>query len=312
MAELVAHRTNSPSLARTASAFGQSSVVNTVATAAEPLYETRSSCPSTGWRIQLGWASQSTFAIVGRYRHQVPPGSGRFHGGAVLVHGLWGNPDDWRWVRRPLEDAHVQVITPDLPSHRTPMAGLIEDAAEVRDAIRACAPPVAAVGWSYGGSVIGVAATGDASVSRLVYVNDIPRPAGFPAEHLGWIDADPHVLVLTDGRFVPDNEYWLNEGDGTTFPAEIRRHFRNHPRRPVTRATLGARPEAAWETTPTSVLIGDRDNLLPDGDRKWARDHLDDIRVINTDHFIIFRHPEVVAQLVLEAIGRTLDVPDRG
>jgi hypothetical protein len=62
----------------------------------------------------------------------------------------------------------------------------------------------------------------------------------------------------------------------------------------------------------SSVLIGDRDNLLPDGDRKWAQDHLDDIRLINTDHFIIFLHPEVVAQLVLEAIGRTLDVPDRG
>jgi hypothetical protein len=46
------------------------------------------------------------------------------------------------------------------------------------------------------------------------------------------------------------------------------------------------------------VLIGDRDNLLPEVDRKWAQDHLDDIRVINTDHFIIFRHPEVVAQLV--------------
>jgi pimeloyl-ACP methyl ester carboxylesterase len=74
--------------------------------------------------------------------------------------------------------------------------------------------------------------------------------------------------------------------------------------RPVTRATLGSRPEAAWETTPTSVLIGDRDNLLPEVDRKWARDHLDDIRMINTDHFIIFRHPEVVAQLVLEALGR--------
>jgi hypothetical protein len=119
------------------------------------------------------------------------------------------------------------------------------------------------VRWSYGGSVIGVAATGDASVSRLIYVNDIPRPAGFAAEHLGWIDADPHVLVLTDGRFVPDNEYWLNEGDGTTFPAEIRRHFRDHPRRPGTRATLGARPEAACETTPTSVLIGDRDTCCP-------------------------------------------------
>ena len=76
---------------------------------------------------------------------------------------------------------------------------------------------------------------------------------------------------------------------------------------PVTRATLGAGPEAASETAPTSVLIGERDNLLPEVEPKWARDHLDDIRVINTDHFIIFRHPEVVAQLVLEALGRTLD-----
>src|SRR5215212_7486480 len=94
--------------------------------------------------------------------------------------------------------------------------------------------------WAGGTAAVSLAwrQPGDASVSRLIYVNDIPRPAGFPAEHLGWIDADPHVLVLTDGRFVPDNEYWLNEGDGTTFPAEIRRHFRDHPRRPVTRATL--------------------------------------------------------------------------
>jgi hypothetical protein len=36
-----------------------------------------------------------------------------------------------------------------------------------------------------------------------------------------------------------------------------------------------------------SVLIGDRDNLLPEVDRKWARDRLDDIRVIHTDHLIM-------------------------
>jgi hypothetical protein len=40
------------------------------------------------------------------------------------------------------------------------------------------------------------------------------------------------------------------------------------------------------------LLIGERDNLLSEADRKWAKD-LDDVRVIDTDHFIIFRHPEV-------------------
>jgi hypothetical protein len=113
-----------------------------------------------------------------------------------------GNPQDWRWVGGLLEEADVQVITPDLPSHRTPTAGLGEDAAEVRHAIQACARPVARSARSYGGSVISVAAAGEGSVSRLVYIADIPRPAGFPGEDLGWIDADPHVLVHPDGRFV--------------------------------------------------------------------------------------------------------------
>jgi hypothetical protein len=126
-----------------------------------------------------------------------------------------------------------------------------------------------------------------------------------PGEDLGWIDADPHVLVHPDGRFVPDNDYWLNEGDGTTFAAEIRRHFRDHPRRLVTRATLGPQPEAAWGTTPTTVLIGERDNMLSQADRKWAEEHLKDVRVIDADHFIIFRRPHLVAKLVLEALGRT-------
>ena len=73
-------------------------------------------------------------------------------------------------MRGLLEDANVRVITPDLPSHSTPTAGLAEDAEEVREAIRACAPPVAAVGWSYGGRVNSLAAAGEGSVSRLIYI----------------------------------------------------------------------------------------------------------------------------------------------
>ena len=68
--------------------------------------------------------------------------------------------------------------------------------------------------------------------------------------------------------------------------------------------TQGAQPEAAWETTPTTVLIGERDTFS-EADRRWADEHLDDVRVIDTDHFIIFRYPEVVAQLVLEGLRPT-------
>ena len=100
-----------------------------------------------------------------------------------------------------------------------------------------------------------------------------------------------------------DNDLWLKE-QGETFPAEVRRHFHDHPRRLVTRATQGGQPKAAWGTTPTTVLIGER-TRSPRPIAGWADEHLDDVRVINTDHFIIFRYPEVVAQLVLEALGPT-------
>jgi hypothetical protein len=91
---------------------------------------------------------------------------------------------------------------------------------------------------------------------------------------------------------VLDNDLWLKD-EGETFPEEVRKHFSDHPRRSVTRATHGAQPQAAWETTPTTVLIGQRDNMLSEADRKWAEEHLNDVRVIDTDHFIIFRRPDL-------------------
>jgi hypothetical protein len=59
-----------------------------------------------------------------------------------------------------------------------------------------------------------------------------------------------------------------------------------------------------------SLLSNGGTNLLSEADRKWAEGHLDDVRVIDTDHFIIFRHPEVVAELVLEASSHRFDVLD--
>ena len=225
-------------------------------------------------------------------------------GDAVLVHGLWGNPGDWRWVRRILEDSNVQVHVPDLPTHRSSTATLADDADEVRQAIRSCSPPVVVVGWSYGGRVISIAADGETSVVQLVYVADIPKPPSSQGEDDNWLDDDPHILTGPDGMCVLDNEWWLNEEAGATFPREVQQHCREHPRRPATRTTLtDPQTTAAWQTIATTVLAGRSDPLLTDAERRWATDHLDDVRLLDTDHFIIFRQPEVVATAVLEAMN---------
>jgi pimeloyl-ACP methyl ester carboxylesterase len=133
-------------------------------------------------------------------------------GTAVLVHGMWSSPADWRWVAERLRDNDVEVVVPNLPSHRTGSVGLTADAAEVRRTIASARPPVVAVGWSYGCDVIHEAAAGEPSVTHLVYIAGIPNPdpgvfspAGSEAEE------DPHILVFDDGTFVLDTSVLLPE-----------------------------------------------------------------------------------------------------
>ena len=224
-------------------------------------------------------------------------------GTAVLVHGLWGDPDDWFRVRSLLEAAGVGVVTPDLPSHRRATAGLLEDADEVGAAIRAAAPPVVVAGWSYGGTVVSIAAEGVPGVTRLVYVSNVPGPV---REHgyTDWIDTDPAVIVRPDETFVLDDDWWLDEEAGTTFSPEVQRHLRAHPRRPVSRKSMSdPQPAAAWLHLPTTVVLGEHDDQPGADDLEGLAAAGADVRVVDCDHFTIFRTPEPVARAVLDGLG---------
>jgi pimeloyl-ACP methyl ester carboxylesterase len=224
-------------------------------------------------------------------------------GTAVLVHGLWASPADFRWVAERLRDNDVEVVVSDLPSHRTSSAGLTADAADVRHAIAAARPPVVAVGWSYGCEVIHEAAAGEPSVTHLVYIAGIPNPdpgvfppAGSEAED------DRHILVFNDGTFVLDNDWWLSEEAGTTMPGHIQAHLREHPRRPASSATwTDPVTAAAWDSIPVTFLIGRFDDLVPSDRVEWAERHFE-VRIVDSDHFIIFREPGFVADVVIEKL----------
>jgi pimeloyl-ACP methyl ester carboxylesterase len=223
-------------------------------------------------------------------------------GTAVLVHGLWSSPADWRWVAERLRDNDVEVVVPDLPSHRTGSAGLTADAAEVRRTIASARPPVVAVGWSYGCEVIHEAAAREPSVAHLVYIAGIPNPDPdlFPPAESE--EEDPHILVLDDGTFVLDNDWWLNEEAGTTMPSHVLAHLREHRRRPASSATRSDPPTAAtWDSIPATIIIGRFDDLVPSDRVAWAERHFD-VRILDSDHFMIFREPGFVADVVLEKL----------
>ena len=54
---------------------------------------------------------------------------------------------------------------------------------------------------------------------------------------------------------------------------------------------------------PTTVLLGRTDQLVTDEERRWATDHLNDVRFLETDHFVAFRQPEAISDAVIEALN---------
>jgi pimeloyl-ACP methyl ester carboxylesterase len=228
-----------------------------------------------------------------------------YTGSAVLVHGTWGNPDDWRWVHALLRGVGVDVVVPDLPSHREPGAGLTADAEEVRGALLRCTPPIVVVGWSYGADVVGIAALGVPGVVRLLYVAAAPREADVGRRDTSWLRENPNITVSEEGTFVLDDRWWLEQEAGTTFPVEVREHLRRHPRRPASlrSETEMQTTEAAWVSTPTTVLLGSQDPIVPEEEQRRAAELVPDLRLLDCDHFIIWRDPSVVSGVVLEALN---------
>ncbi len=219
------------------------------------------------------------------------------------MHGMWGCPADWHWVRELLEARRVEVVVPDLPSHRLAGAGLLDDAEAVREAIRTAGShgPAVAVGWSYGCDAVSIAADGEA-VARLVLVSSVPQAIHLQPRDGTLFDGSPDYLWDEAGRFVPRGGWWHEEGTG--FSAEVRAHFDANPRRPVTRRTLSDPvPAAAWTRIPTTVLLGRRDAF--NGEQPWvrARERVSDVRVLDCDHFVPFTLPGLVADVILEGVG---------
>jgi pimeloyl-ACP methyl ester carboxylesterase len=223
---------------------------------------------------------------------------------AVLVHGAWSSPADWRWVAACLQAHGVGTVMPDLPSHRGRSTDRSDDVQEVEAAIRAAAPPVVVADWSYGGAVIGdVADTGP--IGRLVYVGSVPEPVGTAAEDEPVdLASDPHMLFPDNATVVLDDDWWLGSEEVAAFPGEVVRHLREHRRRPVTRSALLAPPVAeAWQAVPTTILLGRSDSLIPVHEQERACTHFGDVRIVEGDHFLPLLQPDMVAGVIAETFA---------
>lgn len=236
----------------------------------------------------------------------------------VLVHGAWADSSSWDGVVRRLQhDGYPVRVFP------TPLRSLSGDSAALRVYLTAITGPVVVVGHSYGGAVVTDAATGDASVKALVYVDAFAPAAGETVSSLlASLPGPPSVLQNPDPTqvftFVPST---LPPTPGTDLyvrPDRFPRWFANDlPRRegavlaatqrPVTLGALNEPSTApAWASIPSWYEIGTIDKVIPAAkQRAMARRAGSHITERRTSHLPMVSHPVAVTRTIESAADAT-------
>jgi pimeloyl-ACP methyl ester carboxylesterase len=232
----------------------------------------------------------------------------------VLVHGDWADGSStWTRVIERLQERGFTVVAPP-----NLLRGPATDAPYLADYLRSISGPIVLVAHSYGGFVITNAATGNANVKALVYIDGFVPDEGETGGALiggsgSCVDESGLNAVPFDGGV----DLYLRWEANPPYPGFID-CFANGVD-PEDAAVLAAaqRPAAfaqfvepsgppAWKTIPSWSLIGTLDNVIPPAlqeemsSRAGAR-----ISRVKAGHLTPITRPAEVTKVILSAIDAT-------
>ena len=142
----------------------------------------------------------------------------------VLVHGAWADSSSWAGVVGLLQDDGYKVVVIANPLH-----GLASDSAYLKDYLATIPGPIVLVGHSYGGAVVTNAATGNANVKALVYVDAFAPDQGESVVQLA--SAKPGSALAADPTtvfsFAPFPGSLPGDVELTVLPKVFRKAFAN-------------------------------------------------------------------------------------
>jgi pimeloyl-ACP methyl ester carboxylesterase len=231
----------------------------------------------------------------------------------VLVHGAWADASSWSGViERLQEDGYTVAAVPN------PLRTLTGDAAYVRTYLDSLTGPIVLVGHSYGGAVITNAATGDADVRALVYVDAFAPDQGEAATQLAGPDSALSVDPTTVFDFVPPTDSPTPTTDlylkTSTFLTSFANGLSSTEARILAAsqrpATLGAITEPsgapAWRTIPSWYLIGTQDKIIPPAaEQTMAERAGSTISYFDAGHLGLISDPKAVTQVIERAAEAT-------
>jgi pimeloyl-ACP methyl ester carboxylesterase len=264
---------------------------------------------------QVGAADAAGTARAG----SAPAGATTRHGGSkpivVLVHGAWADSGSWDQVVARLQRQGYTVV-----AFPNPLRGLPDDSAYLAAFLSTISGPVVLVGHSYGGAVITNAATGNANVKALVYVDAfIPAEGETIAQLIG---ARPGSCVAGDPTQIFDLVPYPGAPPGAVdayvkqslFPSCFANDLPARKaavlaatQRPASTVIIG-QPSAppAWAEIPSWALVGTLDRVIPPATQLFMAERADArIVKVKASHLSMVSHPGAVTRLIVAAARST-------
>jgi len=227
----------------------------------------------------------------------------------VLEHGAWADGSSWDSVVTRLQ---ADGYTVDVPPN--PLRGPAIDSAYLADYLQTVPGPIVLVGHSYGGFVITDAATGNANIKALVYV-DAYLPA--QGETINGINTQfpGSQLVPSALTFVPSagnvTDTYIK---ANLFPSILANDLPAREaavlaatQEPIAASALTEPSTApAWATIPSWDVIGTQDHAIPVAAQEFMakRAHAT-ITEISASHLSMISHPGAVTAVIEVAARQT-------
>lgn len=230
----------------------------------------------------------------------------------VLVHGAFADASGFAEVTNRLQRRGYTVIAP-----ANPLRGVASDAAYLASVLATIEGPIILGGHSYGGEVITNAAFGNPAVKALVYVAAFAPAEG---ETAGQLTGMFPGSQLTEENLIP-RPYPISETetgyDAYIRPAVFRRVFcADLPEKVAAAMAASQRPgalstltehsgPAAWTSIPSWYLVARQDRAIPPAAQRFMAARMKaHTREINSSHVAMISHPDVVADMIIDADRR--------
>jgi len=221
---------------------------------------------------------------------------------AVLVHGAWADGSSWSTVIASLRVEGVKSIAAPLP-----LTSLPDDVAALERTLERIDGPVVLVGHAYAGAVI--AGVRSAKVRSLVYIAALAPAEGETVAEV-FNRAEPHPMAP---KLAPDNHglIWLPDDAFAAAFAQLappeEHALLAAIQRPIALQCIGVKVERPlWAERPSWFLVAEADRMIaPDTQRFMAARMKARVRQHPVDHAPSVTAPDVVTDIILEAIGES-------